>query len=233
MDGFCIEPFTLALRSSSGYRFVPLTQAPEAPWTLGPHKATEISDLWAMFYSPNMKKKKAAGLQLAIWEIVGGPNFTVIGNSYGSNRMLAALQHYSGPGANLIALTGPGQDYVVATPPGQRIEVTPTPTPTSRPTPRPTPNPTATPAPLGTPTPPPSPIPTPTPNPTPKPTPVPTIPILPTPNPTPPPKSVPDSGSTFPLLATAILALLALNTWCIPAVVQVRVTRDRTSAKRP
>src|ERR1043166_4613674 len=34
MDGFCIDPFTRALHSSSGYSFVPLTQAPEAPWTL-------------------------------------------------------------------------------------------------------------------------------------------------------------------------------------------------------
>src|SRR6266480_3609936 len=79
MNGFCIDPFTMALHSSPGYKFVPLTKAPEAPWTLSPSEATEISDLWAMFYSPNMKKKAAAGLQIAIWEIVGGDSFTVIG----------------------------------------------------------------------------------------------------------------------------------------------------------
>src|SRR5436190_3990286 len=175
-DAFCIDPFTMALRSSPGYKFVPLTKAPEAPWTLSAGRATEISDLWAMFYSPNMTTNKAAGLQLAVWEIVGGDAFTVIGKDYGSGRMLAALQTYSGPGANLIALTGPGQDYVVLTPPGQSDESTP---PPHRPTP--------------TPPPPSSPTPTPTPAPTRPPGPTPTPP----PGPTPPPHKVPDSGSTF------------------------------------
>src|SRR6266581_104499 len=163
MNGFCIDPFTVALHSSSGYRFVPLTKAPEAPWTLNATEATEISDLWAMFYKPKMKNKKAAGLQIAIWEIVGGDDFTVIGKSYGANRMLAALDSYSGPGAGLIALTGPGQDYVVLTPPGQGDESTPTPRPHSTPTP--TPHSTATP----TPTPPAHSTPTPTPTSTPGP----------------------------------------------------------------
>src|SRR6266567_678108 len=137
MDAFCIDPFTMALRSSPGYKFVPLTKAPEAPWTLSASRATEISDLWAMFYSPNMTTNKAAGLQLAIWEIVGGDDFTVIGKDYGSGRMLAALQTYSGPGANLIALTGPGQDYVVLTPPGQSDESTPPPPQSTPPPPSP------------------------------------------------------------------------------------------------
>src|SRR2546423_11243601 len=120
MDAFCIDPFTMALRSSPGYKFVPLTKAPEAPWTLSASEAIEISDLWAMFYNPGMKENRAAGLQLAIWEIVGGDDFSVIGKDYGASLLLAALRSYSGPGAGLIALTGPGQDYVVLTPPGQR-----------------------------------------------------------------------------------------------------------------
>ncbi|PYL00731.1 MAG: hypothetical protein DME32_10345 [Verrucomicrobia bacterium] len=181
MDGFCIDPFTRALSSSSGYSFVPLTQAPEAPWTLNASGATQISDLWAMFYSPDMKKKKAAGLQIAIWEIVGGDDFTVIGKSYGAKKMLAASGGFSGQGADLIALTGPGQDYVIPSPPGHGGEGTPTPTP----------------------------------------------------GPSPPPTKVPDGGSTFPLFATAILALLAFNTSYVTALVRVRVTRDRTSVKRP
>src|SRR5438132_1312671 len=155
MHAFCIDPFTVALHSSPGYKFVPLTKAPEAPWTLSASRATEISDLWAMFYSPNMTTNKAAGLQLAIWEIVGGNDFTVIGKDYGSGSMLAALQNYSGPGANLIALTGPGQDYVVPTPPGQGGEGKPTPTPA--PTPKPTPIPPPQTPPHPTPTPPPPP----------------------------------------------------------------------------
>ena len=195
MNGFCIDPFTVALHSSSGYRFVPLTKAPEAPWTLNATEATEISDLWAMFYKPKMKNKKAAGLQIAIWEIVGGDDFTVIGKSYGANRMLAALDSYSGPGAGLIALTGPGQDYVVLTPPGQGDESTPPP--------HSTPTPTSTPAPTRPPGP--------------------THP----PGPTPPPTKVPDSGSTFSLFASAILALLAINRFrpALPALARVRTRR--------
>jgi hypothetical protein len=181
MDGFCIDPFTRALSSSSGYSFVPLTQAPEAPWTLNASEATQISDLWAMFYSPGMKKKKAAGLQIAIWEIVGGDDFSVIGKSYGAKKMLAALGGFTGQGADLIALTGPGQDYVIPTPPGRGGESTPTPTP----------------------------------------------------GPSPPPTKVPDRGSTFPLFATAILALLALNTSYVPALVRVRVRHDRMSGRKP
>src|SRR5438477_4454539 len=161
MDAFCIDPFTMALRSYLGYKFVPLTKAPEAPFTLSASGATEISDLWAMFYNPGMKENKAAGLQLAIWLIVGGDDFSVIGKDYGASLMLAALRSYSGPGAGLIALTGPGQDYIVLTPPGQVDESTPTPHPHSTPTP--TPHSTATPTPPPPPhspsTPPPSPPP--------------------------------------------------------------------------
>ena len=224
MDGFCIDPFTRALSSSQGYKFAPLTQAPEAPWTLSSTKAVEITDLWAMFYSPNMTAKNAAGLQLAIWEIVGGSSFQVIGKDYHASQMLAALQSHTGPGANLIALTGPGQDYVVQTPPGQGGEKKPTPTPTPHSTPTPTPPP-PTPTPHSTPTPTPATTPTPTPpstpTPSPKPTPTPTGTIPPHGTPTPPPgKNVPDTGATLPLFALAVLMLLALNTCCAPAVVR-------------
>jgi VPDSG-CTERM motif len=219
MDAFCIDPFTMALRSSPGYKFVPLTKAPEAPFTLSASGATEISDLWAMFYNPGMTENKAAGLQLAIWEIVGGDDFSVIGKDYGASTMLAALRSYSGPGAALIALTGPGQDYVVLTPPGQGDESTPTPRPHSTPTP--TPHSTATPTPPAHSTP--TPTPTSTPGPTRPPGPTPTPPQ----GPTPPPHNVPDSGSTFSLFAFAILALLAINKigFSVPALTRVRTRR--------
>ncbi len=221
MDAFCIDPFTMALRSSPGYRFVPLTKAPEAPFTLSASEATEISDLWAMFYNPGMKENKAAGLQLAIWEIVGGDDFSVIGKDYGASLMLAALRSYSGPGAGLIALTGPGQDYVVLTPPGQVDESTPTPRPHSTPTP--TPHSTATP----TPTPPAHSTPTPTPTSTPGPTRPPGPTPTPPPGPTPPPHNVPDGGSTFSLFAFAIMALLAINEigYLVPAFTRVQTRR--------
>ena len=225
MDAFCIDPFTMALRSSPGYKFVPLTKAPEAPFTLSASEATEISDLWAMFYNPGMKENKAAGLQLAIWEIVGGDDFSVIGKDYGASLMLAALRSYSGPGAGLIALTGPGQDYVVLRPPGQGDESTPTPRPHSTPTPTPhsTATPTLTPSAHSNPTP------TSTPSSTPTSTPCPTRPpgSTPPPGPTPPPHHVPDGGSTFSLFAFAIMALLAINKigYLVPAFTRVQTRR--------
>jgi hypothetical protein len=231
MDGFCIDPFTGAVGSSQGYSFVPLTQAPEAPWTLNSTKAVEIKDLWAMFYSPNMSQKNAAGLQLAIWEIVGGSSFQVIGKDYHASEMLAELHSYTGPGADLIALTGPDQDYVVQTPPGEH-NPTPTPTPNSTPTPQPPSTPTPTPHSTSTPTP--HSTPTPTPPPTSTPTPTCTRPPgSPPPHCTPPPKNVPDSGATLPLFAVTVLILLAMNMFGVPALARVRVARDRMSVKRP
>ena len=221
MDAFCIDPFTKALSSSQGYSFVPLTQAPEAPWTLNSTKAVEIKDLWSMFYSPNMSQKNAAGLQLAIWEIVGGSSFQVIGKDYHASEMLTVLHSYTGPGANLIALTGPGQDYVVQTPPGSIGEHNPTPTPPLHATPTPTPRP----APTLTP----RPTPTPTPPSTPSPTPMYTRPPgSPPPHCTPPPKSVPDSGATLSLFAVAVLILLAINTFGVPGLVLARRTQSKT-----
>jgi hypothetical protein len=220
MDGFCIDPFARAFSSSQGYSFVPLTQAPEAPWTLNSTKAVEIKDLWAMFYSPSMSQKNAAGLQLAIWEIVGGSSFQVIGKDYHASEMLSALHSYTGPGANLIAVTGPGQDYVVQTPPGSIGEHNPTPTPPPHANPTPTPRPAPTPTPR--------PTPTPTPPSTPSPTPIYTRPPgSPPPHCTPPPKSVPDGGATFSLFAVAVLILVAMNTFGGPGLVLARRTRSK------
>jgi hypothetical protein len=114
-NGFCIDPFHFS-RTSSGYSFVPLADAPKEH-LMGTGKADEISKLWAMAYSPNMTGPQAAGLQIAIWEIVGGANFSLVGSSdYGASVLLQDVASYSGHGARLIALTGPGQDYVVQNP---------------------------------------------------------------------------------------------------------------------
>jgi len=116
-NGFCIDPFHFS-RTSSGYSFVPLADAPKGH-LIGAAKAEEISKLWAMAYSPNMAAPQAAALQIAIWEIVGGANFSLVGssvkgaNDYGASVLLQDVANYSGNGATLIALTGPGQDYVV------------------------------------------------------------------------------------------------------------------------
>jgi hypothetical protein len=113
MDGFCIDPFHFSLSSSPGYQFLPLASAPKPPGTMNSTQAGEISHLWAMLYSPNMSANNAAGLQIAIWEIVGGNQFSVLGNDYGASAMLAQLNSFTGTGAHLIAVSGPGQDYVV------------------------------------------------------------------------------------------------------------------------
>jgi hypothetical protein len=116
INGFCIDPFHFSLSSSPGYQFVALANAPKPPATMGTTSAAEISKLWAMTYSPTITAPEAAGLQIAIWEIVGGSNFSVIGNDYGASQLLTDVQSYTGPSAHLIALSGPGQDYVIAVP---------------------------------------------------------------------------------------------------------------------
>lgn len=115
-DGFCIDPFHFSLSSSPGYQFVPLAIAPKPPGTMGPVKAAEIGKLWAMDYSSNMSAEEAAGLQIAIWEIVGGASFSISGNDFGASSLLQNIASYHGNGARLIALSGPGQDYVIQRP---------------------------------------------------------------------------------------------------------------------
>ena len=112
-NGFCIDPFHFSLPSSNGYQFTPLALAPKAPGTMGVIKADEISRLWTMAYSPTMTASQAAAFQIAIWEIVGGPNFSLTGNDYGASNLLTSLASFTGPVASLIGLTGPGQDYVI------------------------------------------------------------------------------------------------------------------------
>ena len=124
MQGFCIDPFHFASKSALTYEMVPLEDAPKAYLpdflgAMGNFKADQISKLMGMAYSPNMYPNAAAGLQIAIWEIVAGEDFKIITTTqdFGAADLLAQLPNYKGPKANLIALTGPGQDYVIATVP--------------------------------------------------------------------------------------------------------------------
>jgi hypothetical protein len=125
-NGFCIDPFHWSASGpSSPYYIVPLVDAPKAPGTLNAATALKIEDLWAEFYSPTMSSPSAAGLQIAIWELVSSnavandglpahDAFSLNGViDYGASLDLASLATYHGPAANLMALTGPGQDYVV------------------------------------------------------------------------------------------------------------------------
>lgn len=123
-DGFCIDPFHFSVGGPQSYNSVPLTSAPKDDHLIaGTHmtggEADLITKLWAVGYSPSLTADQAAGLQIAIWEVVGGTDFHLTSaNDYGANVLLANATSYSGPGANLIALTGPGQDFVVDGPPG-------------------------------------------------------------------------------------------------------------------
>jgi hypothetical protein len=125
-SGFCIDPFHWSANGpSSPYYMVPLDNAPKFPATLNAATALDIEDLWAEFYSPTMTSPQAAGLQIAIWELVSanaiandglpiGDAFSLVSpNDYGASADIASLATYHGPAAHLIALTGPGQDYVV------------------------------------------------------------------------------------------------------------------------
>ncbi len=124
-NGFCIDPFHWSTAGPTpGYSFVSLSDAPKAPAQLNAATALDIEDLWAEYYSPTMSSSSAAGLQIAIWELVSDnavandhlpvyDAFTIEGNDFGASQDIASLATYHGPAANLVALTGPGQDYVV------------------------------------------------------------------------------------------------------------------------
>jgi hypothetical protein len=127
-NAFCVDPFHWALPGPiSGYNIVPLVGAPKAPGTLNAATATDIEDLWAEFYSPSMSSASAAGLQIAIWELVSsnaiasgalpaneGFSLTPGQSDFGASLDLASLSTYTGPTPSLLALTGPGQDYLIS-----------------------------------------------------------------------------------------------------------------------
>lgn len=116
MKGFCVDPFHWSLSSSSGYSYVPLADAPKG-YAMGATAALEIQRLWGSYYAAALSSdSSAAGLQIAIWTIVGGSSFQLNSSSdYGAAAMIAAVTagNYNGPVADLVGLTGPGQDYVV------------------------------------------------------------------------------------------------------------------------
>ena len=118
MNGFCIDPFHFSSSSSLPYTVVPLPDAPKGN-LMGANSALLIERLWGSYYSPTMTAATAAGMQIAIWELVGGTSFKLTSaNDFGASGFLANVESltYSGPVGNLVGLTGQGQDYVVATP---------------------------------------------------------------------------------------------------------------------
>jgi hypothetical protein len=115
--GFCIDPFHQSLSGPQSYTLEPLSAGPKPPGgPMGDAPAMEIAQLWQQYFSPTMGAADAAGLQIAIWEVVGGGSFTLNqANDYGASGMLGwwSDNRSTAPAADLQAVTGPGQDYVI------------------------------------------------------------------------------------------------------------------------
>lgn len=129
-DGFCVDPFHWSAGGPIPYSLVPLANAPKLPGTLNAATANEISELWSDYFSPVMSPGSAAGLQIAIWELVSSnavasgqlpanEAFSLAAGQYdfGAAADIASLSTYAGNPTPLEGLTGPGQDYVIDPPP--------------------------------------------------------------------------------------------------------------------
>jgi hypothetical protein len=123
-QGFCIDPYHWSLSGPQSYSLVPLTGAAKAPGgPMNAGTATQIEQLWAHYFSSALGSSDvAAGLQIAIWELVTGTGnsgntgtFSLnSSNDYGASGFINWVDtNPSAPAASLVGLTGPGQDYVI------------------------------------------------------------------------------------------------------------------------
>ncbi len=121
--GFCIDPWHWSLNGVQTFNWESLSTGPKMADGMGVSTALEIEQLWDRYYSSTMSNSTAAGLQIAIWDLVtasisaqtGGADWYTlnIGNDYGASAMISFVQtNPSLPAANLAAVTGAGQDYV-------------------------------------------------------------------------------------------------------------------------
>jgi len=123
-QGFCIDPWHWSLDGQMTYTPEALALGPKNPGPMGAGVALEIEQLWEEYYSPTMSNSNAAGMQIAIWDLVtasveiasDGASWYSLnsGNDYGASAMIAWVESDpTAAAANLVAITGPGQDYVV------------------------------------------------------------------------------------------------------------------------
>lgn len=115
-DGFCIDPFHWSIPGVQNYNTETLGDGPKSPGgPMGAATALKIEQLWGEYYSHTMSSQNAAGLQIAIWELVGGTNFQLdSSDDYGASAMLDWVsENPNAAAANLTAVTGPGQDYAI------------------------------------------------------------------------------------------------------------------------
>ena len=121
--GFCIDPWHFSLNGVQTFNWENLSTGPKMADGMGVSTALEIEQLWDKYYSSTMSNSTAAGLQIAIWDLVtasisaqtGGSDWYTLnsGNDYGASAMISFVQtNPSLPAANLAAVTGTGQDYV-------------------------------------------------------------------------------------------------------------------------
>jgi len=121
VNGFCIDPFHFSSTTPLNYTVVSLANAPKQdPFSatgMGGAEALTIERLWAAHYSAGMSADDAATLQLAIWDVVGGGDFSTTALSLNKTAKgwidTVNAQGYNGSAADLVGLTGSGQDYVV------------------------------------------------------------------------------------------------------------------------
>ncbi len=122
--GFCIDPWHWSGDGPMNYTAESLSEGPKYPGNMGAATALQIEQLWQEFYTPHMSDSTAAGLQIAIWDLVsdsvsvqtdGASWYTLnSGNDYGASTMISWVDaHPFAIAATLSAVTGPGQDYVV------------------------------------------------------------------------------------------------------------------------
>ena len=117
VNSLCIDPFQWSSNSPLNYVVTDLAAAPIGVYAMGGDSANKIKNLWAMNFASalsDLTGKTAAGLQIAIWETLGGTNFSVVGDDYNAGTMISNLSDYQGLGADLVGLSNElNQDYVV------------------------------------------------------------------------------------------------------------------------
>ncbi len=135
---FCIDVADNSTTAAVTYGVVNLWEAPDG--TAGPMsaaKAADLSKLLSAYWKDTMTATEAAGLQLAIWEIVteeSGSAYDITSGSFRANNSAAREQaisylngfaDYDGKVNHYVALTHPWvgadgktqyQDYVIAIP---------------------------------------------------------------------------------------------------------------------
>jgi len=116
VDALCIDPFQWATRQSTSYKVANLGDAPLSH-PMGLSDATLIGKLWSLYFdTAKGDANTAAGLQIAVWMIVGAGNgFSLVSNNdFGAAAMITAAGQSNVKAANLVALTSATkQDFVV------------------------------------------------------------------------------------------------------------------------